>query len=85
MGPTVPSVGDFVYGEPVPLSSGYSRAGTPNTACTFNMAEMVGVLVPTGANKAPAVASKSTTATGLEKSFVYTAPVALSKTMKCSF
>lgn len=88
MGPAVPSVGEFIYGAPVTLSSGYSRSGTPNTACSFNAADMVGKVVPTGgAASTPAKPAKSTTIVG---SFVYAPPTPLSKGLpgfsnQCSF
>ena len=63
MGPAVPSVGDFVYGSPVPLSSGYSRSGTPNTAMSFKATGAVGK--PTARAAAPKMA------TTLAGDFVY--------------
>lgn len=73
MGPQVPSVGSFVYGAPVTLSSGYSRAGTPNSPCSF-APEITGKVVPTAA---PTAASRPSSK--MAGSFVYGPPVPLSR------
>ena len=86
MGPAVPSVGSFVYGPPVTLSSGYSRAGTPNSPCSFKVEDFDGKVVPTASVKAepkaelkaePKAEPKALTAIGNE--LCYGAPVPASK------
>ena len=72
MGPAVPSVGEFVYGAPVPLSTGWSRAGTPSTPSSVNHAAGTGGVVQS-------TKKKPGTSSALAHDFVYGAPVPASK------
>jgi hypothetical protein len=79
MGPQAPNVQSFVYGAPVTLSSGYSRAGTPNSPCSFAPLDMVGKVMPTALPEAETAVKKLATIAPIGSSFVYGAPVPASK------